>query len=72
MDIRTGPEVGIKRIDYLRPMKQEPPAENPAGLPGVDTSNRQMFEDQRASSALRPSQAQKSYEVTGTNINELA
>lgn len=72
MEIRTSTEVGIKRLEYLRSGDQGPPVENPAGLPGTDTSNRQKADENRAISAVRPTEAQKTYAVTGAMIDERA
>lgn len=72
MDIRTSPELGLRNTGSYRPLKQGPNVENPASIPGSDMANRQRHQEDRAASAVRPSDAQTVYKVQGAHIDTLA
>lgn len=69
MDIRTAPELGLKKVDSYRPLKQGPNVENPAAIPGSDITNRQRQQEDQAASAVRPGDAQTVFRVRGAHID---
>lgn len=68
MELRMGPEVGLKKTTAYEPPKLKL-TENPANLPNSDFSNREAEQIQRSSAATRPTDVQDRFQVLGNSIN---
>jgi hypothetical protein len=68
MELRMGPEVGLKKAAAYEPPKIKL-TENPANLPNSDFTNRQAEQNQRGSDATRATDVQDRFQVLGNSIN---
>ncbi|MCB1139915.1 MAG: hypothetical protein KDK23_14230 [Leptospiraceae bacterium] len=72
MEVRLANELGMKNVDYFKPLKNSEPVENPANLPGVPTADRQLVDQKRAMTSLNPNATSDRYQVVGGTINVMA
>ncbi len=72
MEVRMANELGMKNVNYFKPLQNSEPTENPANIPGVHTADRQLAEQRRAMTALSPNATSDRYQIIGGTINVMA
>jgi len=71
MDVRMRSEVGLKHPESMKDMRPKP-NENPAALPGVPDTDRQMRDFQKGSMSVGVTQARDSFRVEGSQVDLIA
>ncbi len=70
MDIRIGPELGLKNPASFKMMNQtEPPVTKEPGVPGNPFENKQFMELEKSQTAITPDQIKSVFQVKGTVID---
>lgn len=72
MEVRMANELGMKNVNYFKPLQSSHPTENPANIPGVPTADRQLADQRRAMTALSPNATSDRYQIIGGTINVMA
>lgn len=72
MEVRLANELGMRNVDYYKPLQSSERSENPANLPGVPTADRQLVDQQRDMTSLNPNASSDRYQMVGATINVMA
>ncbi len=71
MDVRSKPEIGLKNAEQFRDLKAKK-MENPANLPTLPDSERQLVDFEKGSKSVLASQSKDVFKVQGAQIDKLA
>ncbi|MFN3603835.1 MAG: hypothetical protein ACK4UJ_03870 [Leptonema sp. (in: bacteria)] len=70
METRLAPELGLKNVNYYKPLnQQEPPVPKEANIPGQPLEGKLFRSQEKAQNAILPSQAMDTFRIKGTIVD---